>query len=83
MVRLTLRRLFVVFGSPKKPTLLPARAERAAHAEHAVFEIYVVPPEGQELALPQAGGDGQDVEGFEPVTAGTASSRRRASLSWA
>src|SRR5215203_6543737 len=31
------------------------------------FKIHVFPPEGQELALPQASSDGQYVEGFHSV----------------
>src|SRR5919112_1177774 len=41
-----------------------ANLERGIRA----FEIHVFPLDGQELALPQAGGDGQYVEGFHSVS---------------
>src|SRR5215213_59795 len=31
------------------------------------FKIHIFPLEGQELALPQAGGDGHDVEGLHTI----------------
>src|SRR5215212_1548561 len=51
--------------------LTPRAGEGAAYTEYAALEIHVLPLEGQELALAQAGSDGQDVEGFEPVAAGS------------
>jgi len=42
----------------------------AADPEHAVFEIKIVPPKPEQLALPQAGMNGKHVESLQAVTGG-------------
>jgi hypothetical protein len=49
-------------GAYGKLTAVPR--ECATHLKSACFEVYVLPAQGQQLALPQAGLDGHDVEGF-------------------
>src|SRR5215204_4364210 len=41
--------------------------ERAAYLEHPGVEVHVFPLESQELAAPEPGGDGHDVEGLQPI----------------
>ena len=41
--------------------------ERMLHAEGSGLQVYIVPAEGQELALTHAGGEGQNVERFQRV----------------
>src|SRR5215208_4582186 len=41
--------------------------ERAPDAYGAVLNIHVLPSQCQQLSLPHSGGNGEDVQGFEPV----------------
>src|SRR5215211_3136217 len=41
--------------------------ERSPHSHDPLFEVHVVPPEPEELALPHSRAHGEDVEDLEPV----------------
>ena len=67
-VSLTVLRLSLVFGEVSCGPL--GGGKDPAHPECPVFEVNVLPLQAQELTLPQPRRDGQDLEGFKPITAG-------------
>src|SRR5215208_464552 len=52
--------------SPKHRATLRS-GQRAPHLQRSGLKVNVAPLEAEQLALPQPGVDGEDVEGFEPV----------------
>ena len=62
------RRLFLVLLA--KHYFPTAPGQRTPHARHSVLQVHVLPPERQQLSLPHASMNGEDVQRFETVFTG-------------
>src|SRR5215210_408507 len=56
---------FGFWGGEHRPAL--RRRQRASHLQGSCLKVNVAPLKAEQLALPQPGVDGKDVERFEPV----------------